>query len=163
MEMFLRGAIDVASAMLYNEYHLALNAGIDEQDLTVISFDKDDLDFPEDGLYCTESTLKQKPDICRNFVKASLEGWEYTFSHMDEALALVMKIVTDLHVRTNRAHQRWMLTHICNLIRAPGETDPLGILYADDYENVTTELKNAGLIKTVPRMSDFYAPDFVNH
>lgn len=163
MEMFLRGAVDVASAMSYNEYHLAMNAGIDEQDLTVISFDKDDLDFPEDGIYCMESFFKQHPDVCRRFVKASLEGWEYTLAHMDEALALVMKLTTEQHVRTNRAHQKWMLKYICELIRAPGEVGPLGILHANDFERVTDELKKAGLIKTVPAMNEFHVPDCNNN
>jgi len=163
MEMFLRGAVDVASAMLYNEYHVALNTGIDEQDLTVISFDKDDLDFPEDGIYCMESFLKQRPDVCRRFVKASLEGWEYTFAHMDEALDLVMKYANTQHARTNRAHQKWMLTHICELIRAPDEVEPLGILHTNDFKRVTDELKNAGIIKNIPPMSEFHAPDCINN
>lgn len=161
MEMFLRGAVDVASAMVYNEIHLAINSGIDEQDLVIISFEKDDLDFPEDGIYCLESYYKQNPDICRRFVKASLEGWEYTFAHKDEALAVTMKVVNTEHARTNRAHQRWMLNHICDLIRAPGETEPLGILHADDFKRVTDELKNADLIKKIPVMSEFYAPDCI--
>jgi len=158
MEMFLRGAVDAASAMIYNEYHLAINSGIDEDDLTVISFDKDDLDFPEDGIYCMDNYRKQNPDICRRFVKASLEGWEYTLAHKDEALEVVMKIVSTLHSRTNRAHQRWMLNHICDLVRAPGETEPPGTLHEDDYKRVIEELRKDGLIKNVPAMKEFYAP-----
>jgi len=156
MEMFLRGAVDVASAMSYNEYHLAINSGIDEEDLTVISFEKDGLDFPEDGIYCLESTAKGRADVCARFVRASIEGWEYVLANMDESLVTVMRILKEHHVRTNRAHQRWMLKHICLLMREPGESGPLGILHSNDLERVSFELKQAGIIKAAPGIKDFY-------
>ena len=56
-----------------------------------------------------------------------------------------------------------MLKHICELIRAPDEVEPLGIMHADDFKRVTDELKNAGIITNVPSMSEFHAPDCINN
>ena len=68
INLFLRGAVDAASAMWYNEYHMLINSGLEEQDLTVFFYDQFGLNFPEDGIYCLAPTLKQDPDRCRRFV-----------------------------------------------------------------------------------------------
>ena len=94
VNLFLRGGVDVVSAMWYNEYHSILNAGVEPEDLVV--FHLSDLgSFPEDGIYCLESTFKKDPQTCCRFVRASLEGWKYAFEHEEEALDIVMRYVDE--------------------------------------------------------------------
>jgi len=70
----------VASATWYNEYHTLINSGLDPDELTPFFFHEHGLNFPEDGIYTLEETLKRDPSLSCDFVKASIEGWVYAFS-----------------------------------------------------------------------------------
>jgi NitT/TauT family transport system substrate-binding protein len=156
IHLFTRNGVDVVSAMWYNEYHLMLNSGLNENELTVFFYDKFDLSFPEDCLLCTEATWKEKPEVCSRFVKATLEGWNYVTTHREESLNEVMKRTEQARTGTNRAHQRWMLERMCELIQPVKSANSLGDLPRDAYENVTRELKNSGEIKSIPAYEEFH-------
>ena len=58
VNLFLKGAVEAASAMWYNEYHIILNSGYNPDELTLFFFSDFGLNFPEDGLYCIEETYR---------------------------------------------------------------------------------------------------------
>ena len=91
VNLFLRGGIDVTSAMWYNEYHTILNSGINPEELNLFSLNDYGINFPEDGLYTLEKTLRKDPALAKAFAEASLEGWRYAFDHPDEALDMVIQ------------------------------------------------------------------------
>jgi len=155
---FLVGAIDVTSAMYYNEYHKILQAGIDEDELVTFFFTDYDLNFPEDGIYCREETLQNDPKMCKNFIDATINGWAYAFQNKEETLDLVMKYCREYHMQTNRSHQRWMLGAIETAMTYQVGDDPenWGILKKEDYYTVAEELLNQKLITTIPSYQDFY-------
>ncbi len=156
VNLFLRGGVDATSAMLYNEYHTIINAGINPEELTTFSFADLGLNFPEDGIYTLEETLRRDPELAHAFVKASLEGWLYAFSHPEEALDIVLQYEAEAKIPANRAHQRWMLARMKELIfPAKGETAGLGVLREADYALVARELKKRRLIKSIPDFGDF--------
>ncbi|MBI4794636.1 MAG: ABC transporter substrate-binding protein [Deltaproteobacteria bacterium] len=156
MNLFLRGGVEVASAMWYNEYYRIIQAGIDPEELTTFLLSDYGLKFPEDGIYCLESTYKKDPGKCVNFVQASLEGWKYAFAHPDEALDIVMKYVNAAHLPTNRVQQKWMLERMQDIIQPPGTAVPMGCLQEETYNQVARELKNYGLIENIPDFRQFY-------
>jgi NitT/TauT family transport system substrate-binding protein len=156
INLFLRGGVDAASAMWYNEYHTLLNSGLDEDELTAFFFDKHDLNFPEDGIYCLEATLKRDRALCAAFVQATIEGWEYAFAHPDEALDIVMKYVNEAHIGTNRVHQKWMLERMKDLIIPQEVNTPMGVLREEDYNLVSRELTLKGVIHNIPSFGKFY-------
>ncbi len=49
------------------------------------------LDFYSNGIMVTEDYLRQKPDVVKRFVAATIEGWRYAFDHPDEAIAILRK------------------------------------------------------------------------
>jgi NitT/TauT family transport system substrate-binding protein len=156
LNLFLRGGVEVASVMWYNEYHLLLNAGLNPEELTTFSLADHGFNFPEDGVYCLEETSKNKPLLCRKFVQGTLAGWQYAFAHPEEALDIVMKYVTAAHVPTDRVHQKWMLARMRDLI-LPRPGDKLsGVLNREDYYRVAETLKSDGTIKEIPDFSRFY-------
>ncbi|MDD5677448.1 MAG: ABC transporter substrate-binding protein [Kiritimatiellae bacterium] len=155
INLFLRGAVDAASGMWYNEYHMLINGGLEAQDLTFFFYDQFGLNFPEDGIYCLAPTLKQNPDRCRRFVQASIAGWQYAFQHPEEALDIVMRQVTAANRPTNRVHQRWMLSRMKDIMQPPG-APAFGTLAESDYSRVAQELKDAGQINAIPAWNDFY-------
>jgi NitT/TauT family transport system substrate-binding protein len=158
MNLFLRGAIDVASAMLYNEYHLVLNSGLDPTELNTFLFSDYQLNFPEDGIYCLQNTYDQDPVLCRAMVKASLEGWQYAFDYPEEATDVVMRYASAVHTGTNRVHQKWMLAKMAELIVPAGDPLEMGTLQPADLGFVSLELLRAGLIQKQPNYQDFCIP-----
>lgn len=154
--LFLKGAVDVTSAMLYNEYHTILNSGYNSDELKVFMFSDYGLNFPEDGMYCLEETYRSDPSMCAHLVEATLRGWMYAFEHPDEAVAIVMKYADAAHTGTNVAHQNWMLARMKDLMLPGGEKKRLGILKKDDYESVCAVLEELDFIREAPPFSDFY-------
>jgi NitT/TauT family transport system substrate-binding protein len=157
VNLFLRGGVDVASAMWYNEYHTILNSGVNPEELTVFFFHELGLNFPEDGIYTLEETLRRDPDLACAFVKASLEGWLYAFSHPEEAVDIVLEYAAAARVPANRVHQRWMLAKMKELILPKaGDEGTVGVLKQSDFMLVGRELKDAGLIRDIPPFETFY-------
>lgn len=156
LNLFLRGGVDAASAMWYNEYHSILNTGFNEDELTTFFFERYGLNFPEDGIYCLEETCKKDGALCCAFARASLEGWRYAFDHPDEALDIVMKYVNEARINTSRVHQKWMFERMRDIIRPLDKERPMGSLSPADYHTVTRELRTAGMIKKIPPYGEFY-------
>lgn len=146
VNLFLRGGVDAASAMWYNEYHTILNSGWNEDELTLFFLDQYGLNFPEDGIYVLEETFKRDPYMCCDFVRASIEGWKYAFEKPDEAIDIIMKYAAEAKTGTNRTHQKWMLAKIKTLIQPEGSKTPMGVLEEKDYQFVANELFESGII-----------------
>jgi NitT/TauT family transport system substrate-binding protein len=155
VNLFLRGGVEVASAMWYNEYHTILNAGIDATELTTFFLADHGVNFPEDGIYCMLDTFRNNPQSCCRFVRASLEGWQYALAHTEEALDIVMKYVDEANIATDRAHQKWMLERMRDVILPPGVEIPMGVLRPEDFARVAQELAANGIIDRVPNFDDF--------
>src|SRR5690606_7709314 len=136
VNLFLRGGIDVASAMWFNEYHTILNSGIDPEELNVIFLRDEGMNFPEDGIYAMARTIRRDPALATAFVAASLEGWRYAFDHPGEALDIVIKHMREAHLPANRMHQKWMLERMRDLMMPVDPRGAFGYLMAQDYEAV---------------------------
>jgi NitT/TauT family transport system substrate-binding protein len=156
IDLFLMDALDVATAMWYNEYHLIINSGLNEDELNTFFFYEHGLNFPENGIYTLEETYRKDPGLCCAFAKATMEGWKYCFDHHEEALDIVIKYMKELHLPASRVHQRWMLERMIDIIHPLDESVPLGILVPEDYERVAQTLKENGFIKEVPPFEEFY-------
>jgi len=154
--LLLKGAADVIAAMWYNEYHCILNSGFNPDELKVFFFNEFGLNFPEDGIYCLEETYRSNPGMCAKLVEATLRGWLYAFDNSREALDIVMKYAEAAHTGTNRAHQRWMLARMKDIILPDGDKDRLGKLRQADYESVGAVLEDMEFIKEIPPFREFY-------
>ncbi|MGZ4997653.1 MAG: ABC transporter substrate-binding protein [Methylobacter sp.] len=160
VNLFLRGGIDVASAMWFNEYHTILNSGVDADELNTIFLSEQGMNFPEDGLYAMEKTVQKDPALAAAFVDASLEGWRYAFDHPDEALDIVIKHMRDAKLPANRMHQKWMLERMRDLMTPATPQAEFGKLKEQDYEYVVRVLLKDGLIRTYPDYNAFvWSPD----
>ncbi|MCX5785530.1 MAG: ABC transporter substrate-binding protein [Elusimicrobia bacterium] len=156
--LFLRGGVDAVSAMVYNEYHTILNSGLNPEELILFHYEQYGLNFPEDGIYAGESLYKRSPAMCRAFVEASLEGWNYAFAHEEEALDITLKYMKDAGLPANRAHQKWMLERIKELMAPVEKGGAAGVLKKDDYNRVASEMLKIGVIKAIPDFTSFYKP-----
>jgi NitT/TauT family transport system substrate-binding protein len=156
VNLFLRGGVDACAAMYYNEYHVLYQAGVDPEELTIFLLRDYGFGFPEDGIYCLESTLRQKPSVCRALAAASLEGWRYAAEHQEEALNIVMKYVREAHLPTNRMHMKWMLEAILPTIFPDAQpSQNTGKLSARDYARTVAVMREQKLIASAPSYAVF--------
>jgi NitT/TauT family transport system substrate-binding protein len=155
VNMFLRGGIDVTSAMWYNEYHTILNAGIDPEQLNVVSLHEYGMNFPEDGIYTLEKSLLKDPALTDAFVRASLEGWRYAFAHPDETLDIVIKYMREAQIPANRMHQKWMLDRMRDLIMPGNGQETPGLLNEQDYAAVVSAIRQDGQVQNYPDYNSF--------
>jgi NitT/TauT family transport system substrate-binding protein len=115
MQGFLNGEMDVASAMIYNEYHQVLESGIKPQDLNIIEYSLYGLGFPGDSLFTRLDLTLNDPDLCLKMLRASLRGWHYAVDNPKEAVDIVLKY--DKTGKANRAHQLSMMREISGLVK----------------------------------------------
>jgi NitT/TauT family transport system substrate-binding protein len=155
VNLFLRGGIDVASAMWFNEYHTILDSGLDANELSVFFLRDYGLKFPEDGLYTLAKTLDEDPALVNEFVLASMEGWRYAFAHTEESVGIVLEHMLAAHLSANRVHQRWMLERMRDLALPGSSARALGRLEEQDYLAVAEALSRERLITSYPPYRDF--------
>ncbi|MBG0788914.1 MAG: ABC transporter substrate-binding protein [Desulfovibrionaceae bacterium] len=155
-ELFMRGGLDAAMAMWYNEYHRLISYGLNPEEMTAFFFSDLDLNQPEDGLYCLESTLEMWPGMAAAMVEASAEGWRYAFAHPEETVDVILRVMKKANVRANRAHQAWMLARMKDIILPDGAKDIDTRLRQADYERTRDALRSSGVIENDIPYNDFH-------
>jgi NitT/TauT family transport system substrate-binding protein len=158
INLFMRGGVDAAAAMWYNEYYLIKNSRLTEDEVTWFYFDQPEENYPEDCLVCLADTWRTQPELCRRFTQATLAGWQYVLDHPEEALKSVMRRTEQAHTGTNRSHQRWMLARLLELIRPRQPGVALGELTREDYERAAGGLRRDGELKTAPTFEAYHVP-----
>lgn len=158
INLFFFDGIDVTTAMWYNEYHTILNSGINENELNKFFFADYGLNFPEEGIYCSEEFYDKNPDLCRYFVEATLEGWKYAFEHPDFAIDVVIKHIKKVNLPVNKSHQQWMLGRMNDLMFTSNKLSDFGVLQINDYLLVARKLYEEKLIDHIPSYYELYKP-----
>ena len=158
VNLFFFDGIDVISGRWYNEYHSILNSGFREDELSTFFFSDHDLNFPEEGIYCSAELLQREPKLCESFIKATLESWQYTFNNPEEALNIIIKHIKKLNLPANKTHQKWMLNRMKDLIFPNDKMNQFGILQKENFMLVAEILRDSKLIKSIPAFQDFYKP-----
>ena len=143
MEPFLKGDLDVASAMIYNEYHTVLESGIKPEALNIIDYGTYGLDFPGDTLFTSRKVAKEDPDLCLKMLRVSLKGWQYTIEHPEEAVDIVLKY--DKSGIQKRDHQLVMMQEIAKLVQRTGKT--LGKTDSEAVSRMVETLRQSGIFK----------------
>jgi NitT/TauT family transport system substrate-binding protein len=154
VNLFYYDGVDVLCVMWYNEYHQLLNFGINVDELDVFFFTDYGLNFPEDGIFCTEEFYKNNEKACQDFAKATLEGWEYAFEHKDESIALVIKYMQEANVPANIPHQKWMFNRMHDVFIL-GNDKLNGELLEEDFLKTAKILLECGKINSIPDFDDF--------
>ena len=155
VNLFLRGGVEAASAMWYNEYDVLRQSGVDPGELNVLFLDNYGLKFPEDGLYALEKTVARDPELARDFIEASFEGWRYAFLHPEEAAGIVIRAMQKAHIPANRSHQLWMLDRMRDLMLPAGKKEFDSALKRQDYEDAAHELQSAGAVRHIVPYGEF--------
>ena len=113
MTPFIDGQSDVATATVYNEYYtLMTRMGADK----LRRFVPEDygVTFPRDTVIASEATVREKPDMVRGFLRASIRGWRDALREPKAGVDTVMAVAPTL----DRAAQDFMLTEAGKLMVA---------------------------------------------
>ena len=115
MNLFIKGAVDAAVAMSYNEYYQLVQTGLPVTESYVYRFCEHEYNVQDDGVYMRRDKYEQFKPQALKFAKASRKGWEWAAAHPDETLDIVMKYVRENHIATNRTLQKLMLAEVLRL------------------------------------------------
>jgi NitT/TauT family transport system substrate-binding protein len=153
MNLFVNHQIDAASAMTYNELAQVLETKNPKtgklytlRNLNVIKMDKIGTGMLEDGIFGTESWLKDKKnqETAKKFLVASFKGWIYCRSHLKDCVRIVLSHGPTLL----KGHQTWQMNEINALIWPA----PLGIglMNSKDYKFTAKTTAKYNHLKKVP-------------
>ncbi|MFS0872278.1 ABC transporter substrate-binding protein [Paenibacillus xylanilyticus] len=153
MDQFFNDQVDVATATIYNEYHVVLESGVQESDLDVFNIEDAGVGMLEDTLIAKKDWVDSNRDLAVKVTRAILKGWNYAIDNQEETVDTVMSNVTD--GSTTREHQVTMLAEIAKLIRPEGFTEQQVGSFVDESFARTAEIAlNYGLIKKAANLDE---------
>ena len=121
MSLLLSRQVDVAEAMIYNEYAQVLEATnpatgelYQAPDLNVINWNDEGSAMLQDGLYARADWLARPGNeaVATRFLKASFEGWIYCRDNPADCVQYTINAGSTL----GPGHQAWMLNEVNPLI-----------------------------------------------
>jgi NitT/TauT family transport system substrate-binding protein len=153
MTLLLSKQIDVAEAMIYNEYAQMLEATNPETgelyqatDLNVINYNDEGTAMLQDALFARASWLAEagNEEVATNFLKASFQGWIYCRDNPDDCIQYTVNAGSTL----GAGHQAWMMNEINPLIwPAP---NGIGMMDPALWQQTVDVSLGAGIIKAAP-------------
>ncbi len=147
INVFLSGAVDATMAVSYNEYIELQQAGFNMPEEYVYRFSDHDYNIQEQGVYVKRSYFDTHRQQVEKFATASQRGWEWAAQHLDEALDIVMKYVTENKVATNRVKQKLMLKECLRLMIDRESKKREFRVRPDMVEKASKMMKSCGMIK----------------
>ena len=122
MQALLKGEIDAAQAMIYNEYAQVLEAKNPDtgklytpDDFAVINWNDVGTAMLQDAIWANTDKLNsdaEYKDTATKFVKASMKGWMYCRDNPQECVDIVLAKGSKL----GASHQLWQMNEINKLI-----------------------------------------------
>jgi NitT/TauT family transport system substrate-binding protein len=153
MTLLLSKQIDVAEAMIYNEYAQVLEAKNPETgelnkstDLNIINYNDVGTAMLQDALFARASWLSQagNEDIATRFLKASFQGWIYCRSNPADCVQYTVKAGSTL----GAGHQAWMMNEINPLVWP--SPNGIGMMDPAEWQQSVDVALAAGIIKAAP-------------
>ena len=87
IQNLINNNVDIISAYETNQVHMLKKMGVD---INIFNPKDYGFDFYEDILYTNENEAINNRDRTVKFKQASLRGWRYAFSHIDEAIEIIL-------------------------------------------------------------------------
>jgi NitT/TauT family transport system substrate-binding protein len=153
MTLLLSKQIDVAEAMIYNEYAQVLEAKNPETgelykptDLNVINYNDVGTSMLQDALFARASWLAEAghEDVATRFLKASFQGWIYCRTHAADCVQYTVNAGSTL----GAGHQAWMLNEINPLVWP--SPNGIGVMDPAEWQQSVDVALEAGIIKAAP-------------
>ena len=136
----LSGKVDLAFYYVSNELFYLEKKGVK---YTVWNPKDYGFDFYSDILFTSSSELNTNPKVVENFTKASLKGWEYAYSHINETVEIILNQYNSQH-KTKEA-----LVYEANVFKklAYEENKRLGEIDKEKIQRIYDIYNLLGLVK----------------
>src|SRR5688572_11790643 len=153
MTLLLSEQIDVAEAMIYNEYAQVLEATNPETgelyqptDLNVINYNDEGTAMLQDALFARASWLAEEGNeaVAQAFLKASFQGWIYCRDNPADCI----QYTVDAGSTLGAGHQAWMMNEINPLIWP--SPNGIGIVDPAQWQQTVDVSLEAGIITEAP-------------
>jgi NitT/TauT family transport system substrate-binding protein len=153
MTLLLSRQIDVAEAMIYNEYAQVIeatnpqtNALYQASDLNVIDYNQVGTAMLQDAVYARDAWLKLpgNADIATRFLRASFQGWMYCRDHPADCVQYTIDAGSTL----GPGHQAWMMNEINPLVWP--SPNGIGVMSVDTWNQTVAVAKGAAIITADP-------------
>jgi ABC-type nitrate/sulfonate/bicarbonate transport system substrate-binding protein len=131
----LSGAIDVWPGYLINEVLAAKEKGFD---VNIVYPSEYGIDLYADTLFTTEKMLKEKPELVKKFVAATLKGWNTAIAAPEEAAKITVKFGGD---KLNYDHELAMMKASIPLLKP--DDKPVGFMSEAGWESAQKLLLGA--------------------
>ncbi|MEA2631311.1 MAG: NitT/TauT family transport system substrate-binding protein, partial [Chloroflexota bacterium] len=153
MSLLLSKEIDVAEAMIYNEYAQLLESVnpatgtlVQPTDVNVINWNDQGSAMLQDALFARASwlALPGNEDVATRFLKASFKGWIHCRGNPKDCVQYTINAGSTL----GAGHQAWMMNEVNPLIW-PSPAG-IGIMDPAKWQQTVAISKDAGIIKVDP-------------
>ncbi|CAN5643504.1 ABC transporter substrate-binding protein [soil metagenome] len=161
MNFLLNREVDVAEAMIYNEYAMVLEAEnpatgelYQPEDLSVIDYNEVGTAMLQDAIFARQAWLDEEgsEDVAERFLRASFRGWIFCRDNPDTCIEYTVDAGSTLPA----GHQAWMMNEINPLIWP--SPDGVGQMPADFWAQTVDVSVEAGIIPEAPA-DDAYRTD----
>jgi NitT/TauT family transport system substrate-binding protein len=153
MSLLLNREIDVAEAMIYNEYAQVLettNPATGElyqpEDLVVIDYNEVGTAMLQDAIHARAAWLAEEgnEDVAVRFLAGAFKGWAYCRDNPAECV----QFTVDAGSTLGMGHQNWMMNEINALIWPSSEG--IGAMPVDTWDKTIEISLDAGIIDNPP-------------
>lgn len=111
MTNFVKEGVDLADAMIYNEWAQAIS-GADGRELAFYDYNKAGTALLEQNLVAKTEYVKKNPELIKGFLKASMKGWIDAREDPDLGVETTLEIGTALPEK----FQDWQMNEINKMI-----------------------------------------------
>jgi NitT/TauT family transport system substrate-binding protein len=131
--------VDAISGFIFGDY---LRAKVSNPDVKITLFSDWGVNLLGNGYFVQASTLEQKPQLVRAFLRATLHGWKDAIADPKAGIDSVMAAFPE----TNRAFlEAGLPLVIDHMHSAATKTKPLGWMAEEDWKTTLEVMKSAGL------------------
>ena len=148
----LTGKVDVWPGYVINEVISAREKGFD---VNIIWPGDYGLNLYADTLFTTEKMLKEKPGVVKNFVTATLKGWQYAVEHPEEAAKITVAHGDGLKYE----HELAMMKESIPLLTP--DNSPIGSMVAAEWSKLQDVLLKGKFLKKPLELDKAYTTKFV--
>lgn len=158
VNLFLLDGIDAMTVMWYNEYHQMYLSGLNFDEMNTFFMSDYGFNIPEDGIYALRQTVEERPDDLAAFVEATMKGWEYAAENREYTVELVVRLMREANIPSNKTHQRWMLDKVLHVQQLNGKELQPTQLHPTDFERALEIIRGGDNTDFNIDYRDFFKP-----
>jgi NitT/TauT family transport system substrate-binding protein len=157
--MLIKGEVDGVIGFDYTTIFNLYEAGIKQEDITLLYFSQFGFDFPGNSLIARPDTIERNPDLVRRVAAGIARSWVAAAKDRDAAIAAVTKRERLLKPAVERQRMDWVIDR---LILTPAvRQNGLGHIDPERIRKGIGVLKDGFQMPTTPTLEQVYDPRFL--